>query len=76
MGPAPGALGLLPYADLNNSITAMQIRFYKHVFLTPFVRLNFYTGGVSVSFGGESAGSPWGGAGLRNLRTREYPDFT
>lgn len=29
----------------------MRLQFLKRVYLTPFVRLNFYTQGVSISFG-------------------------
>jgi hypothetical protein len=34
----------------------MEIRIWKRVFLTPFIRLNFTNGGVSVSFGHRGLG--------------------
>ncbi len=29
----------------------MQLRIWKRIYLTPFVRLNLYTRGFSISFG-------------------------
>ena len=37
--------------ELDRSLTPMQLRFYKRVFITPFIRLNFTNGGLSISFG-------------------------
>jgi hypothetical protein len=44
----------------------MQLRIWKRVFLTPFVRLNFYTRGVTVSFGKRGLG--WITFGRRGVR--------
>ena len=34
----------------------MELRIWKHVYLTPFIRLNLYTRGFSVSFGHRRCG--------------------
>jgi hypothetical protein len=44
----------------------MQIRIWKRVFITPFIRLNFTNGGVSISFGRRGLG--WVTLSRRGLR--------
>jgi hypothetical protein len=44
----------------------MEIRLYKHVYLTPFIRLNLYTKGFSLSFGHARIG--WLTLGRRGIR--------
>jgi hypothetical protein len=34
----------------------MELRIWKRIYLTPFVRLNLYTRGVTVSFGKRGLG--------------------
>ena len=43
----------------------MEIKLYKRVFLTPFLRLTFTNSGVSISFGHRSVG--WLTFGKRGL---------
>lgn len=51
--------------ELTNLI-AMQIRIWKQFYLTPFVRLNIYTKGFTVSIGHRRIG--WVTFGQRDIR--------
>jgi hypothetical protein len=44
----------------------MELRIWKRVFITPFIRLNLYTRGFSVSFGHRGLG--WITLGKRGIR--------
>jgi hypothetical protein len=44
----------------------MELRIWKRIYLTPFVRLNLYTRGFSISFGHRGLG--WLTFGRRGIR--------
>jgi hypothetical protein len=44
----------------------MELRVFKRIYLTPFVRLNLYTRGFSISFGKRGLG--WISFGQRGVR--------
>jgi hypothetical protein len=47
----------------------MEIRIFKHIFITPFIRLNIYNSGVSISFGHSRIGRiGWTTLGRRGVR--------
>jgi len=52
----------------------MELRIWKRIYITPFVRLNLYGRGFSISFGHRGIGwLPFGRRGIRGTVPRPVP---